>query len=65
MFNGCTSLNYIKCLATSGINTNNSTTSWISNVASSGTFIKEPNATWPIGDNGIPTNWTVENVVQS
>lgn len=60
MFLGCTSLNYIKCLAVSGINTNNSTNSWVASVASNGRFIKNPNATtWPSGNNGIPTGWTV------
>jgi len=59
MFYGCTSLNYIKCLATSGINSNNSTTNWVGSVALSGTFIKDQDATWPIGFNGIPTNWNI------
>lgn len=60
MFQYCTSLNYIKCLATSGINTNNSTTYWVSNVAASGTFVKKAGVTWPSGNNGIPSGWTVE-----
>jgi len=57
MFNGCTNLNYIKCLATTGINENNSTTNWVQNVSSTGTFVKDTNATWPTGNNGIPTGW--------
>ena len=61
MFQNCTSLNYIKCLATSGINTNNSTTNWVSGVASTGTFVKDPNANWPSGTSGIPEGWTVVN----
>lgn len=62
MFDKCTSLNYIKCLAVNGINLNNSTTNWVSGVASSGTFVKNSNATsWPTGSNGIPTNWTIED----
>ena len=61
MFQNCTSLNYIKCLATSGINTNNSTTNWVSGVASTGTFVKDPNANWPTGTSGIPEGWTVVN----
>jgi len=62
MFYNCSNLNYIKCLAISGINSNNSTTDWVSGVASSGTFIKVPNATWPIGNNGIPTNWEIQDI---
>lgn len=62
MFYGCSGLNHIKCLATSGINTNSSTGSWVNGVASSGTFVKHPNASnWPSGVNGIPSNWTVQN----
>ena len=64
MFSGCTSLNYIKCLATSGITSQN-LRSWVSNVASSGTFVKNPSATWPRGTNGIPNNWTVVDVTPS
>ena len=61
MFEGCTNLNYIKCLATN-ISANNCTTSWVTNVASNGTFVKDANMTsWTTGSNGIPTNWTVQN----
>ena len=61
MFNVCSSLNYIKCTATSGIATA-STQSWVTGVASSGTFIKSANATtWSTGENGIPTNWVTYN----
>lgn len=62
MFDNCSKLSYIKCLATSGIDKNSSTGFWVKNVNSSGTFIKDPNATWPTGANGIPTGWTVQNV---
>ena len=61
MFYDCTRLSYIKCLATSGINTNYSTTNWVSNVSSSGTFIKDSNVNWPTGNNGIPSGWTIQN----
>ena len=62
MFQNCSSLNYIKCLAINGINQNNSTYRWVNRVASSGTFVKHPDATsWPTGNNGIPANWTVED----
>lgn len=64
-FNGCTQLNYIKAMFTSPVlsskNYSDYTTSWVSGVASSGTFVKNVNATWTYrGVNGIPTNWTVE-----
>ncbi len=59
MFKGCTSLNNITCLATAGINQNNSTYNWVNSVASTGTFTKASGATWPTGNNGIPSGWTV------
>ena len=61
MFYGCTSLNYIKCLATD-ISASNCTSSWVSGVSSTGTFVKNPNmAGWTTGNNGIPANWTVQD----
>ena len=61
MFSGCSSLSYVTCLATSGINSDNSTTSWLSGVADDeGTFFKAAGVNWPRGENGIPTRWTVE-----
>ena len=59
MFKGCTSLNYIKCLATD-ISASSCTDSWVSGVASTGTFVKNPNmSSWTEGAIGIPTGWTV------
>lgn len=59
MFNGCTNLNYVKCL---GLNdTHWNTSSMLRNVSSTGTFIKHPDAEWVIGDYGIPSGWTIEN----
>ena len=58
MFKDCTSLNYIKCLATD-ISASSCTTDWVSNVAATGTFIKDTNTTWSTGVNGIPSGWTV------
>ena len=61
MFQGCTSLNYIKCLATN-ISAVDCTGGWVYNVASSGTFVKNPNmSNWTTGVNGIPTGWTVQD----
>lgn len=61
MFTKCTSLNHIKCLATSGLGTTNCLQGWMTNVAAIGTFIKDANTTWPSGNNGIPSNWTIVN----
>ena len=58
MFSGCTSLNHIVCLATD-ITASNYTNNWVNGVASSGTFVKDPIATWPTGNNGIPNGWFV------
>jgi len=61
MFYSCTSLNYIKCLATD-ISANNCTKLWVANVASTGTFVKNPNmSSWPRGNSGIPSGWTVQD----
>ena len=57
MFWNCTNLNYIKCLATD-ISARNCTLNWVNGVASSGTFVKDPNmSSWTTGVNGIPANW--------
>ena len=62
MFYGCSSLNHIKCLATN-INEPHCTSAWVDGVASSGTFIKAASmSSWSTGINGIPTNWTVQDV---
>jgi hypothetical protein len=66
MFFGCSSLNYIKCLA---VNANPSGPSysrvtyvsyWLLNVADEGTFIKSANSLWP--EDAIPNGWTVQTV---
>ena len=61
MFYGCSNLNYIKMLATN-ISASYCLSSWVSGVASSGTFVKNLNmTTLPSGINGIPNGWTVVN----
>ena len=61
MFGGCAKLNDIKCLATD-ISATKCTNGWVDGVASTGTFVKNPNmASWSTGSNGIPTNWDVKN----
>lgn len=74
MFSGCSSLNHVKCLAMAIINTSNTTYNWMLGVptGSTGTFIKNSNATvstdstgsgskWPRSIHGIPVGWTVED----
>ena len=61
MFGGCTSLNHIECLATD-ISADTCTIGWVSDVASSGTFVKAASMTsWTEGVSGIPSNWTVQD----
>jgi hypothetical protein len=64
MFYGCKSLNYIKCSAVdiSVVSATNCTYEWLFSVASSGTFVKNPNmSSWSRGVSGIPTDWTVQD----
>ena len=57
LFQNCTSLNYIKCLATSyDVNDVND---WVTGVSPTGTFVKKLGVNWPSGTSGIPNNWTV------
>jgi hypothetical protein len=59
MFRGCSKLNYIKMLATN-ISISGCLTNWVSNVSSTGTFVKNPAMTsLPTGKSGIPSGWTV------
>lgn len=60
MFYGCTKLSYIKCLATD-ITAEDCLSSWVYNVASTGTFVKAPNAQWTTGVSGIPNGWATVN----
>ena len=61
MFNGCSNLNTIKCMATSGFGTSKCLENWVTGVASSGVFVKNSNKTWPSGISGIPSGWTIYN----
>ena len=59
MFNNCSSLNTVKCLATD-ISANNCTNTWTYGVSATGTFIKSANmSSWTTGTSGIPSGWTV------
>lgn len=57
MFNYCSSLEYIYCMVNWGSNTLSG--NWVISVASSGTFVKNPNMNWWYGDNAVPNNWTI------
>ena len=61
MFYGCTKLASVKCLAKSGLDDGNCI-KWLHGVAASGTFTKSSYlfAIWQPGENGIPTEWTVQ-----
>lgn len=62
MFNGCTNLNYVKAMFTT-TPSSSYTSTWLSGVSSTGTFVKNNMATWNVaGVDGIPTGWTVETV---
>ena len=61
MFNGCTNLNSITMLATD-ISASNCLSYWVNGVAATGTFYKNPAATWTVtGASGIPAGWTAQN----
>ena len=60
MFYGCSKLNYIKAMFTT-TPSYSYTGSWVQGVASVGTFVKNPEATWDVvGVSGVPSGWTVK-----
>ena len=61
MFLGCTSLNYIKCLAVNK-SASGCLTNWVNNVSSTGTFVKPENVNWGHGVSGIPNGWAVNKL---
>ena len=64
MFNDCSNLNYIKAMFITDPSTGSYTTNWVTGVASTGTFVKNVNATWDVtGHDGIPSGWTIETAV--
>lgn len=61
MFNNCSSLKEVTCLATD-ISAANCTSNWLNGVAATGTFYKDPSmSSWPEGKSGIPSGWTVKD----
>ena len=64
MFYGCSKLSNIVMLATN-ISASYCLNNWVSDVSSTGTFVKHPDMTsLPTGSSGIPSGWTVENYNQ-
>ena len=61
LFNGCSNISRIVCLATD-ISASNCTTDMTNGVSESGTFVKDSSmSSWTTGVNGIPSGWEVEN----
>jgi hypothetical protein len=59
MFNGCSVLSRVKAMFKTTPNSS-FTYAWLSGVSSTGTFIKNKDATWNVtGTSGIPSGWTV------
>ena len=64
MFYGCSSLNEVHCNIPSSYTSSQISTyasSWLYNVASTGTFYTNADANWPSGASGIPEGWTRVN----
>ena len=59
MFIRCSKLNYVKALFLESYNTGNMA-SWLSGVSPTGTFIKNPDATWQYAQPNIPSGWTIK-----
>lgn len=61
MFSVCRKLNYIKAMFVTDPGSQNYTSNWVKAVASTGTFVKNIDATWELlGSYGIPGGWTIE-----
>lgn len=64
MYYGCRNLRLIKAYFTTSPSSS-VTNNWVSGVASTGTFVKNAEATWDVtGVNGIPSGWTVETATE-
>ena len=60
MLTNCSNIIYIKALFTTTPGTDY-TNYWVQNVAESGTFVKNENATWDVvGYHGIPVGWVIQ-----
>lgn len=60
MFYLCWNLNYIKAMFTT-TPSDTYTECWVCLAGSTGTFVKNKDATWDVtGNNGVPSGWTVQ-----
>ena len=59
MFYSCKKLNYVKALFTD-ISARSCLNYWLDGVSSTGTFVKNANATWTNKQAQIPSDWTVQ-----
>lgn len=60
MFTGCTNLIYVKAMFTT-TPSDSYTQTWLENVSSTGTFVKNSEASWNVtGITGVPNGWTIE-----
>ena len=57
MFKGCEKLNEIHCLATD-ISASSSHRTWVQGVSDTGVFYGKTAASWGVGADGIPKDWT-------
>lgn len=58
MFASCQKVNRIVCYC-NGVEDTRYTLDWLRNVSPTGTFVKKAGVTWPTGNSGIPSGWTV------
>ena len=61
MFYDCSNLNYVKAMFTTDTTLSSYLSMWLDGVSSTGTFVKNTNATWSNTDAGIPSGWTVQS----
>ena len=63
MFTRCSKLNYVKALFLDSYNTGDMA-SWLIGVSPTGTFIKNPDATWQYAQPNIPSGWTIKTTTE-
>ena len=61
MFRQCSKLNYVKALFTTDPSTGSYLANWLYKVSTTGTFVKNKDATWNNIDAKIPSGWTVQS----
>lgn len=59
LFRGCSGLETVICKAKNF--ETNTFSDWFLDASATGTFIKDKDTTWPTGNSGIPSGWTVKN----